>query len=144
MYVVLQDRLIAKAAEDEYFNMLGDHETEGIELKYGPGEKELQKMLDMLAVKGRPGRKPKNPAVTKTGPMVKVEKVEISVASDSNQPLDLTRSDPIKPEVAVKRYDAKALWSALASANAHFTADGWSKMDEGIAENKENKIMRVG
>merc|ERR1719237_1012351 len=56
-----KDRLIAKAAEDEYFNMLGDHETEGIELKYSPGEKELQQMLEMLAAtKGRPGREPKN------------------------------------------------------------------------------------
>ena len=140
----LQDRLIAKAAEDEYFNMLGDHETEGIELKYAPGEKELQQLLDMLAnSKGRPGRKPKNPTVSKTGPMVKVETVEISFASDSNQPLDLTRSDPIRVksegmEQGVKRYDAEALSSALASANAQF------KSEEENVENKENRIMRVG
>ena len=135
--VALQDRLIAKAAEDEYFNMLGDHETEGIEVKYAPGEKELQQLLNTLAVKGRPGRKPKIPRVVKAGPMVKIETVQISFASDSNQALNLTQIKSEGVKQGVKTYDAQALSLALASTNTSF------KTEEENVEDKENRIMRI-
>ena len=123
-----KNRLIAKTAEDEYFNMLGDHETEGIELKYAPGEKELQQLLD---TKGRPGRKPKNPKVMKAGPMVKIETVQISFASDLNQSLDLTRVKSEGVKQGVITYDANSLSSVLVSANAPFKTED------------ENRIMRI-
>jgi len=141
-----KDRLIARPAEDEYFNMLGDHETEGIELKYAPGEKELQQMLEMLAAtKGRPGREPKNKGRPCRKPKtVKTETVTESVyfAPVSIQPLDLTQANLVTVKLEEKEgisgYDAEALSSALASTNAYFQAD------QGNAENKEIRIMRVG
>ena len=143
---LIQDRLIARPAEDEYFNMLGDHETEGIELKYAPGEKELQQMLEMLAAtKGRPGREPKNKGRPCRKPKtVKTETVTESVyfAPVSIQPLDLTQANLVTVKLEEKEgisgYDAEALSSALASTNAYFQAD------QGNAENKEIRIMRVG
>ena len=134
LWYQFQDRLIATAQENEFFNMLGDHETEGIELKYSPGEKELEQMLEMLSrTKGKPGRKPR----------VKVEPVERSFASESNQPLDLSQPEPIrvKSEMVgqgVKRYDASPLSLVLESAAALF------KVEEEIVENRECRITRVG
>ena len=142
----MQDRLIARPAEDEYFNMLGDHETEGIELKYAPGEKELQQMLEMLAAtKGRPGREPKNKGRPGRKPKaVKIETAEsVYFAPSSSQPLDLTQATPVmvkleETEHGIVGYDANALSSALASTNAYFQAE------QGHVENKEIRIMRVG
>ena len=103
---LIQDRLIARPAEDEYFNMLGDHETEGIELKYAPGEKELQQMLEMLAAtKGRPGREPKNKGRPCRKPKtVKTETVTESVyfAPVSIQPLDLTQANLVTVKLEEK------------------------------------------
>ena len=126
--------------------MLGDHETEGIELKYAPGEKELQQMLEMLAAtKGRPGREPKNKGRPCRKPKtVKTETVTESVyfAPVSIQPLDLTQANLVTVKLEEKEgisgYDAEALSSALASTNAYFQAD------QGNTENKEIRIMRVG
>lgn len=86
--------MISKTTKNEYFGMLGDYETEKIELKYAPGEKEL---LNVLAVKGRPGRKRHvRPDPVKTEPKLEYEKDQCRLASVSNENSFCSDLDPIQ------------------------------------------------
>jgi len=100
--------LTSKATTNEYFGMLGDYETEKIELIYAPGEKEL---LNVLAVRGKPGRKRVRPYSVKTEPSsLESEKDLGRLSSVSNEVKSCSDLDPnqIKSELFENAADTPA------------------------------------